>query len=114
MRIRPLTFRTLQQEHREWSARNFPNKKHHEPLLGVMEEVGELAHAHLKAAQGIRGTEEEHSEKAKDAIGDIVIFLSDYCTESGYDFQRIIETVWDEVKQRDWRKNPVDADKKVG
>ena len=42
------------------------------------------------------------------------MFLADYCIENGYDMQEIIESVWDEVRQRDWKKNPVDADKKIG
>lgn len=112
--MRPLTFGQLQREHARWAKRNFPDKDPYEPLLGVMEEVGELSHAHLKAVQGIRGTKEEHAEKAKDAIGDIIVFLADYCTENGYDMQEIVETVWAEVRRRDWKKNPVDADKKVG
>lgn len=127
MRVKDMTFRQLQDEHRVWADRNFPDNKPHSPLLGVAEELGELAevviltsvvgrlaHSHLKSEQGIRGNKEQHASKAKDAIGDMIIFLSNYCTRNGYDMQEIIETAWSEVKQRDWNKNPVDADKKVG
>jgi len=82
-------------------------------LLGAVEELGELAHAHLKQEQGIRGTAAEHEEKAKDAVADVVIFLSDYCSKRGFEFQAIIEKTWAEVKKRDWRKNPLDADQKA-
>lgn len=63
----------------EWVAKNFPPYEGEVPgndsILGCIEEAGELAHAHLKNKQGIRGTPEEHEAAAKDAIGDIVIYL---------------------------------------
>lgn len=101
-----LTFKQLQDEQVSWVQHNFPGRKSFYPLLGVVEELGELAHTHLKALQGIRGTPEEHEEAGKDAIGDIVIFLSDYCTAMGWDFQEIVEHTWfDVVKKRDWQAN---------
>jgi len=93
-------------EQEEWSLRNFPERKPHQPLLGAMEELGELAHAHLKEEQGIR-TDEDHEGNAMDAIGDIVIYLMDYCNQRGFLFSGIIETTWAHVKQRDWQKNKV-------
>lgn len=70
---------TLIAERDEWVARNFPPYEGEIPgndsILGVMEELGELAHAHLKAKQGIRGTQAEHDAAAKDAIGDITVYL---------------------------------------
>lgn len=108
-----LTLRQLQEEQRPWQKHNFPTRKPYFPLLGVVEEIGELAHAHLKAEQGIRGTKEELDAKAKDAVGDAIVFLTDYCSACGYDIQEIIEEVWAEVKQRDWKANPTDADEKV-
>lgn len=108
-----LTLRQLQEEQRPWVEHNFPGRKPYFPLLGVVEEIGELAHAHLKAEQGIRGTKEELALKARDAIGDVIVFLADYCTASGYDLQSIVEEVWAEVKQRDWKANPEDADEKA-
>lgn len=65
----------LVQERNEWVDRNFPDSYKTDTLLGVIEELGELAHAHLKAKQGIRGTQKEHDEAAKDAIGDLVVYL---------------------------------------
>ncbi len=61
-------------------------------------------HSHLKAVQGIRNNE-NHAAKKKDSVGDIVIYLADYCTAEGIDFQNAVETAWNEVKQRDWKKN---------
>lgn len=65
----------LVQERNEWVERNFPDSYKTDTLLGVIEELGELSHAHLKAKQGIRGSQKEHDEAAKDAIGDLVVYL---------------------------------------
>ena len=62
----------------KWIEHNFPNPSMPNPgesLLGVLEELGELAHSHLKAAQKIRGTDEEHVRAGRDAIGDTTIYL---------------------------------------
>ena len=99
----------FQQEQKEWSERNFPTQNtSYRPLLGVMEEVGELSHAHLKAEQGIR-VNEDHQAAKFDAIGDIVIYLSDYCNKNGFDLQDCISKTWDQVKQRDWNKNKING-----
>lgn len=106
------TLRGLQKEQEPWVDHNFEpgNTRNparaYKPLLGVVEEVGELSHAHLKSLQGIR-TGEDHAAKSKDAIGDLVIFLADYCTAMGYDFQECVEATWNQVKTRDWKKDPV-------
>lgn len=95
----------LQEEVTEWASRNFPNKQPHQPLLGIQEEVGELSHAHLKLEQGIRGTKEEHIAAKKDAVGDIVIYLADYCTQNNICFDSAVAEAWSQVKERDWIKN---------
>jgi len=104
-----LNFNKLQQEVGEWSRKNFPNNTPNNPFLGMVEEVGELAHALLKADQGIRGTAAEHEEAAMDAVGDILVFMADFCERKGWSMQEIIEEVWDRVKHRDWTKNKKDG-----
>lgn len=100
-----LDFYGLQAEIGKWSRINFPGNKNYHPLLGLTEEVGELAHAHLKMEQGIRGNFAELTEKKMDAVGDIVIYLIDYCERNGLNFADCVMRTWDEVKQRDWQKN---------
>jgi NTP pyrophosphatase (non-canonical NTP hydrolase) len=78
-------------------------------LLGLVEEVGELSHAHLKQEQGIRGTVESYRSKKIDAVGDIVIFLANYCTQQGLSFEECVLSAWNEVKQRDWQKDPTNG-----
>lgn len=100
-----LTFGQLQEDQKPWTNKNFPGRTPYQPLLGLAEEVGELAHAHLKSEQGIRGSAEKHHAAKVDAVGDIVIFLSDYCTLNGIDFQEAVETTWAQVQKRDWTKD---------
>jgi len=98
--------RKLQEEQRPWVLHNFGNRPSWMPLLGAVEELGELAHAHLKAAQGIR-LGENHQEAAKDAVADIVIYLADYCSAEGYDFESIVTETWEKVRLRDWKADPI-------
>lgn len=91
----------LQQEHAVWQKRNFPNAEKWECLVGLQEEVGELAHSFLKKHQNIRN-DEYHDEKMMDAVGDIVIYLIGFCTHNGFDADACIEAAWKEVKKRDW------------
>lgn len=69
----------LVKERDEWVAKNFPPAEGEVPgndsILGCIEELGELAHAHLKAKQGIRGTQKEHDAAMQDAIGDLIVYL---------------------------------------
>ena len=99
----------LQIEVAEWSAKNFKNKQKHQPLLGVAEEVGELCHAHIKHEQGVRGERTEHELSKIDAIGDIVIYLADYCEHNDIDLSMAVSNTWEEVKKRDWTKNKKDG-----
>jgi NTP pyrophosphatase (non-canonical NTP hydrolase) len=99
--------RQIQQETHEWRIRNFALEHRSAPLqvLGVCEEAGELSHAVLKDVQGIRGTHAEHVEEARDAMGDIVIYLCGVADAMGLDLQECVESAWNEVRQRDWQKN---------
>lgn len=88
-----------------WSIRNFGDQSSYRPLLGAVEEVGELCHAHLKGEQGIRHTPAEIEALKRDAIGDIIIYLMDYCAKENISMSRCLRTAWDEVEMRDWRKS---------
>jgi NTP pyrophosphatase (non-canonical NTP hydrolase) len=104
-----ITLATLQAEVGEWSDRNFPGKEPVDPLLGAVEEVGELAHAFLKRKQGIRGTPQDHVEAEKDAVADTIIYLADFCHQRGYSLESLVAETWFVVKQRDWTRNKVDG-----
>jgi NTP pyrophosphatase (non-canonical NTP hydrolase) len=103
---------TLQSRLRAWRQHNFPTSDGPTKipgaihLLGVAEEAGELAKAHIKQEQGIRGTPEEWEKKAQDSVGDIVIYLMQYCSDRGWNFQDLVTIVATEVLTRDWIKFP--------
>lgn len=67
----------LVKEHDEWVAHNFPDEVGDVAcsLIGMTEELGELARAHLKLNQGIRGSGDDHRLAAMDAIGDLTIYM---------------------------------------
>lgn len=97
----------LQNEVGKWSWDNFGPQQAYRLLLGVAEEVGELCHAHLKGEQKIRdGRGESNDEEKMDAVGDLVIFLADYCEKAGLDMDLAVTLAWNKVKKRDWRKYP--------
>lgn len=73
-----MEWKRLIEERNAWVAKNFPNPHIPDPgesILGCIEELGELAHAHLKKAQNIRGDAEQHDVDAKDAVGDLTVYL---------------------------------------
>lgn len=99
--------RVLQDEVGEWAARNFGEVESWQPLMGVGEELGELNHAHLKRAQQIRGiTQDEYLTQARDAVGDIFIFLAHYCHLEGIDMSMAVLETWGQVSKRDWKSDP--------
>lgn len=110
-----MSLRQKQEEVLEWSTRNFgevPNTQipvRISSFLGMVEEMGEMAHAILKMSEGIRGSTAVHEAKMKDAIGDIIVFLLDFCGRNGLDAQNILHVVWERVKRRDFN-----ADKMYG
>ncbi len=99
--------REIQKAQHEWAVYNFGPRDSIDALLGVIEEAGELCHAQLKFRQKIRRSSQDwFNAKARDAIGDIVIFLMDYCSANGWDLEEIVSEVWDTVKDRDWKRFP--------
>lgn len=64
-------------------------------LLGVIEEVGELAY----------GCATNNPREIIDAIGDIQVYLFDFAARNGYDAEDILLKTWAKVKERDWKAN---------
>ena len=98
----------LQKEVWAWSSRNFGDRDRqpsYRPLLGVGEEVGELNHVHLKNEQGIRLGFDRAGQV--DAIGDIVIYLADYCAREGLSLDDAVTETWAVVKRRNWLRYPI-------
>lgn len=67
------------------------------PLMGIVEEVGELSEARLTfltAANSdldvLKATQQKANEEFKDALGDIAVYLCDYCTREAVDLQHLV------------------------
>lgn len=57
----------IQREQVAWVQKNFGGRSSIYPLFGIIEEVGELAEA-------------QRPEQFDDAVGDVILYLSDYAT----------------------------------
>ena len=118
---------TMQDEVSKWAMHNFGPLTPSDSILGIGEEVaelfeahefltnalhkmvqanGQLNHAHLKAKQGIRGDLDEHEAKGKDALADMIIFALNYAAGMKWKLWPILQTVWMEVRKRDFKKYP--------
>lgn len=105
-----VSIRRTQIEVAEWADRNFggaSKRNFEDPFMGMVEELGEMAHALLKQKQGIRGTYEEHEAALRDAIGDFEVYLMDFCQLREINLEAVIWETWEKVKKRDWKKNSV-------
>ena len=75
-------FRQLQAEQAPWVKHNFGDRPSWMPLMGIVEELGELQVAVMNDDRDARA----------DAIADTIIFMADYCTAMGWDLQALWET----------------------
>jgi len=102
----------LQSEIAKWENYNFPNTTAIEQFMGVVEEVGELSHFLLKDSQGIREAVDKYGEKLDvkahvvDAVGDISIFLINFCSHYDINYADALIRTWELVSKRDFRKFP--------
>jgi NTP pyrophosphatase (non-canonical NTP hydrolase) len=98
----------LQEEMFGWCRRNFPMAGSTQEFMGLVEEVGELSHAHLKNLQGIRDLQDDEvaTEAKVDAVGDILIYLFNYCSFEGINVANALDRTWRKVSQRDWIADP--------
>lgn len=76
--------------------------------IGLMAALGRVAHAHLKAAQKIR-LGEDHKAAGHQAMVYFIAHLIKMSTKHGFDLIAETHKVWQKVKQRDWKKDPVAA-----
>lgn len=63
-----------------WSEREFDDQPSWIPLLGAVEELGEVAKILVKRKQGIREDELDLSdEELEKEVADVIIYLMDFC-----------------------------------
>src|ERR1700690_3485292 len=105
----------LQEDLHEWRMRNFPDCTPNQQFLGMVEEMGEIAHIMLKHEQGIRNSAHmpdmealnEAKKQVKDGIAALMIFTMGLCSLMGWDLTYIVtSTAVNEVMRRDWITYP--------
>lgn len=117
------TLNEIQEEVREWAEQFGDNESAYTgqmlfslpPLLGMMEELGELAAPTCKRHQGrykqdLTETERqcEYRKDVKDALADLMIFMCDYANREGVDLISTLNAVWETVRnrsQKTWDKD---------
>lgn len=95
----------FQMEVAAWAIRNFDPKPSAYVLLGVIEELGEICRAVLKREQHIR-PEDTTQDKIADEVGDVLIYLANFCSLEGINMGVAANKKWAKVRQRDWRADP--------
>lgn len=65
-------------------------------FVGMIEELGETAH------------EINRNDRVKlvDGLGDLQVYLANFCSFNGYSAHDAFVETWREVRKRDWKKNP--------
>jgi hypothetical protein len=73
------SFKQLQEEQKPWTKHNFGDRPSWMPLMGVIEEIGEMMEALIA----------EDEEAFQDGIADCIVFMSDFCIAMEFDFEEI-------------------------
>lgn len=71
-----VNFIEMQAELAAWSKKNFGEQPPHRPMLGIIEEIAELQEA----------WDVKDKNAIVDAVGDIGIYMLDYCVKRGWSF----------------------------
>ncbi len=74
-------FEVIQKEKHVWQEHNFPNTPTWAPILGMVEEIGELSKAFIL----------HDTAEMKDAIGDVIIYMADLCNFTNLNLQELWE-----------------------
>lgn len=88
----PTSYRDLEMKVIQWAEarRIIPNAKPHSQLLKAVSEMGELADAENKGDM----------PAIKDAVGDVVVCLINYCALRDIDLVACLAGAYDEIKER--------------
>ena len=94
----PLTFEQLTRNVLEWSAARgiYEHSSARTQLLKAFSEMGELADAEIKG----------DGPAARDAVGDVLVCLINFCAMRGFDITDCLAGAWDEIKDRKGRMVP--------
>lgn len=76
--------------------------------VNLLTNLGKIAHAHLKKAQGIR-VNENHDAEGRMGMIHLFVNLRKLAEDESIDLVEETYRVWQIVKQRDWKKDPAHA-----
>ena len=83
-------------------------------LIGALEELGEVAHALLKYRQKVMGyTTEKCLAEIADGVGDVIIYLSQLCQETGISIETSLMEAADRVLNRTYAERLAEKGLKV-
>ena len=94
----PLTFEQLTGNIEAWAEERgiCKHSNARAQLLKAFSEMGELADAELKW----------DAPAARDAVGDVLVCLINFCAMRGFDITDCLAGAWDEIKDREGRMIP--------
>lgn len=91
---------------KDWQILHFGSSPPEWLTVGMMEELGEMAHTLLKYQQGIREHREKDVEKFKkqlaDDFGDVVVYGMQVLTHFGINAEDAMRDTFEHVLKRDW------------
>lgn len=90
-RATPFSLRVLQIEHARWELKNFGIQPQHRPVLGIVEELGELSEA-LDASMLPTGERPDVDPLIRDAIADTVIYMASLANILGCDLCAVLDS----------------------
>lgn len=100
----------MQDEQIAWSLRNFGQQPAHRPMLGIVEELCELEEAQLIGEDEYLGGVAEYKKDVLDAVGDIGIYMLDYCGKRGWS----MDELWEARACPEWLEDFVMGDDNEG
>ena len=94
----PLTFEQHTRNVQEWAFERgiYEHSNARAQLLKTFSEMGELADAEIKG----------DAPAARDAVGDVLVCLINFCAMSGLGITDCLAGAWDEIKDRKGRMVP--------
>lgn len=71
------------------------------PILHIVRQTGTITHEQVQQFSNTSGLQF--------SIGNIILFLLDYCESRQWSLQEIVEQTWDSVQKRKWIENENNA-----
>ena len=96
-----------------WLDQHVPGRTLEQQVLVLAEEVGEVARAVVKRAQGVRGSHAEWTAALHDEVADVLLTCLAIAATEGFDLHTAAARKWAQILRRDpagHRPAPTDTD----